>query len=223
MAKLKIVHRKIGDLSPYENNARTHTDTQIKQIAASITEFGFNGRWNFCDLNDCYVATDSGEILRVCRRQRTKSGGVSEIYITALLRGSLDKYGYRTYRIAIDGAKKHLKGHRIVAAAFLGDGGGLQVNHKDGNKTNNRVENLQWCTAAQNQSHAIRTGLKNPHRMNIKVQKIPFWEWTTVYALAEYGGVNRNILAEMNGVCRQTIDNIIRKVRIAIGGEHARI
>jgi len=41
MAKLKIVHRKIGDLSPYENNARTHTDTQIKQIAASITEFGW--------------------------------------------------------------------------------------------------------------------------------------------------------------------------------------
>jgi len=41
MAKAKIVYKKIADLVPYENNARTHSEAQTKQIAASITEFGW--------------------------------------------------------------------------------------------------------------------------------------------------------------------------------------
>lgn len=39
--KLKVVYRKLADLKPYENNARTHSDAQLTQIAASIKEFGF--------------------------------------------------------------------------------------------------------------------------------------------------------------------------------------
>ena len=42
MANLSIIYRKTGDLIPYVNNARTHSDAQVSQIAASIKEFGFN-------------------------------------------------------------------------------------------------------------------------------------------------------------------------------------
>lgn len=39
--RLKIAYRKVGDLKPYAGNARTHSDKQIAQIAASIRQFGF--------------------------------------------------------------------------------------------------------------------------------------------------------------------------------------
>jgi len=49
--------------------------------------------------------------------------------------------------------------HRVVATAFCGPPNG-QVNHKDGDKRNNRADNLEWVTASQNNIHAMQTGLR---------------------------------------------------------------
>lgn len=51
--------------------------------------------------------------------------------------------------------------HQLVAAAFIGPANGLQVNHRDGNKFNNRFGNLEYLTHAENTRHAVRTGLWN--------------------------------------------------------------
>jgi hypothetical protein len=54
-----------------------------------------------------------------------------------------------------DGKKKYLLVHRLVAAAFIGSLGDKQINHKDGVKTNNAVENLELVSAKENMAHSI--------------------------------------------------------------------
>lgn len=59
----------------------------------------------------------------------------------------------------INGKKCTKSVHRLVAAAFYGDNKDLVVNHKNGNKTDNRPENLEYVTQSDNIKHAISTGL----------------------------------------------------------------
>lgn len=73
--------------------------------------------------------------------------------------------GYLQIDISLDGRarknRRHLAIHRLVAIAFLPNPNNYpQVNHKDGDKTNNHVWNLEWVTAKENTNHAIKTGLR---------------------------------------------------------------
>lgn len=60
-------------------------------------------------------------------------------------------------RVVVHG--KSYSTHRLVALTFIGDPGGLEVNHKDGNKRNNTPGNLEYVTHLENVRHANRTGL----------------------------------------------------------------
>jgi hypothetical protein len=70
--------------------------------------------------------------------------------------------GYLYHGLTKDGILKSIKVHRMVAMAFIPNPEGHpQVNHKDGNKQNNLLENLEWCTSRENLIHALRTGLRS--------------------------------------------------------------
>lgn len=87
--------------------------------------------------------------------------------VRSLLRGTprvlktqVDKKGYHRIRVTIEREKMSYKVHREVAKAFIENPGNLpQVNHKDGNKNNNSVDNLEWITNKDNAHHAIENGL----------------------------------------------------------------
>lgn len=76
------------------------------------------------------------------------------------LKQTINKYGYCKVTLQKDKYKKMYSVHRLVAEAFIPNYNKLpQVNHIDGNKQNNHVANLEWCTAKHNMNEAVRTGL----------------------------------------------------------------
>lgn len=72
-----------------------------------------------------------------------------------------DKRGYPRVSISKNGELKSFRIHRLVAAAFLNNPENKRtVNHKNGVKTDNSVENLEYASDSENVSHAYKTGLK---------------------------------------------------------------
>lgn len=74
------------------------------------------------------------------------------------------KDGYLEVQLYRDGIRSHKRVHRLVAEAFIPNPENKpDVNHKDGNKHNNSVDNLEWVNKSENMQHAYRTGLAKPH------------------------------------------------------------
>lgn len=79
----------------------------------------------------------------------------------------IDRYGYRAINLCKNGVITKYDIHRLVAIAFIPNPEEKpQVNHIDGNKLNNCVENLEWNTCSENISHAFRTGIKKPFHIH---------------------------------------------------------
>lgn len=187
-----------------------HTPEKLNWINDELKAIGVKP-YRFCVENDCYVCDEFGHFYSVCQRQYTNTGKPYSRYRINYLKGSIDKYGYRTYRIVVDGVKKHLKGHRMMMNAWIGMASELVVNHKDGNKQNNTLDNLEWCTVAENNAHAIETGLFDPHSIPQKY-KIPKCEWTTIYVLNRHCGFSLSELGRMNHCTHDTIKRVVKRV-----------
>ena len=168
--------------------------------------------YRFCVENDCYACDRQGNFYSVCRRQHSKAGRVIENFKVTYLKGSKDRYGYVTYRITVNGEKKHLKAHRMMLNAWIGQNDDLVVNHKDGNKANNSLENLEWCTVAENNAHAIKMGLINPHAPKKYNYAVPISEWITIYILFKHCGFSYSELGRMNNCAHETIKKIVERV-----------
>jgi len=91
-----------------------------------------------------YEASSSGAIRRVGR---------------SVLRDRAHARGYRLVQFSVGGVVSHATVHRCVALAFLGPEHARQVNHNNGDKSDNPISNLEWATAGENTRHAHRTGL----------------------------------------------------------------
>ncbi len=189
----------------------THSIKAIQWIGIQLRKVGI-ADFRFCKENDCYVCDINGNFFSVCKRQYSKSGSYVERYGLQKLEGSIDKYGYRTYRITVNGVKKHLKAHRMMLNAWIGEQPELVVNHKDGNKQNNALDNLEWCTVAENNAHAIKTGLFDPYARRNFHYSVNFADWMTVYILYKHCGFSYCKLGRIYRCKHDTIKRIVQRI-----------
>lgn len=197
-----------------------HADDTLKLIRTLLSSEGISD-YRFCVENDCYVCDRHGNFYSVCKRQRSKTGRIIEDVRVIPLKGSKDKYGYITYRITVDGIRKHLKSHRMMMNAWIGQNDNLVVNHKVGNKTNNSLNNLEWCTVAENNAHAIKTELFNPHSRKKFDYAVPVAEWMTIYLLYKHCGFSYSELGRMNNCTHDTIKKIVERISAVMPKEVA--
>lgn len=88
-------------------------------------------------------------------------GNVRNIKFDRVRKPMIDKDGYLCVVLSKDGKHKYQFIHRLVATAFISNPKNKRtVNHINGIKTDNRVENLEWATDGENQKHAYKTGLR---------------------------------------------------------------
>lgn len=90
----------------------------------------------------------------------SNKGNVKLLRSNKITKGSINNYGYKFITGKFNKYRTTLLVHRLVANAFIPNPNNLPyINHKDGNKENNNVENLEWCTHSENMKHAVKIGL----------------------------------------------------------------
>lgn len=112
-------------------------------------------------------------LYQVSNLGRVKSIDRTTIYntgATRITKGKIlsigkNKLGYSQVSLSKHDKQHSRRVHRLVAEAFiLNPDKKTQVNHINGNKDNNKVENLEWCTKSENELHAYKTGLKKSRK-----------------------------------------------------------
>jgi len=111
-----------------------------------------------------YEVSKCGKIRSVDRHVSRVNTGKLVLYKGKEIRQQVDECGYLRVRLSVDNVKFSVRMHRLIAETFIDNPQNLpQVNHIDGNKQNNALENLEWVSNSENQIHAIATGLKEIH------------------------------------------------------------
>ncbi len=158
-----------------------------------------------------YEVSNFGHVQSLDRPVRYFLKGVWGIRIAKGRIFSPLKGRYLMVALSRDSKEKGYTVHSLVARAFIGERPkGLQINHKDFNKTNNHIENLEYCTPKQNMIHAYKNGFipirTGERTSNAKLKESQVLEIRRLYAL---GNTSKTELALKFGISRYAIRSII--------------
>lgn len=139
--------------------------------------------------------------------QASNYGRIRNARTGRILKTTINQNGYECVTLRKNNMQYVRRVHRLVADAFYdGDHSDLDVNHIDGNKLNNNLSNLEFCTRAENIQHAFRTGLKKPSRQ-IKIRIVETGEvFDSIRECARHIGGNQaqigRVLAGKENICK---------------------
>lgn len=140
----------------------------------------------------------------------TNEGEIYSAHSKRILKKTESNVGYFKVSLRIDGKTKCEFVHRLIALAFIDNKDNLPVvNHKDGDKLNNKPSNLEWCTDQTNSDHAWNTGLCT-HK-GIAHPDSKFTE-DQIREIRERAKTEKQVdLAKEFDVCKATMNQIIKR------------
>lgn len=161
-----------------------------------------------------YEVSSFGRVKSLPRRVPCGSGRETRLVPEKILANS--RRGYTFVQLRIDGMEYRESVHRLVTEAFIPNPKGLPfVNHKDGDKTNNRADNLEWCTPKENINHALGMGLMrfvgSPGEKNGK-SRLTQSQVNEIKAMCLDGKSQRSASRKF-GVSSQHVGRIVRGTR----------
>lgn len=141
-------------------------------------------------------------------------GNVRNSITGKLLKGRLSKSGYLQVSIKLintnNFTNKYI--HRLVGIYWIENPEHKrEINHKDGNKTNNCVDNLEWVTCSENNMHAINTGLRTYDNRMIKIN-----QYKGDKLIATYKSMHE--AKRMTNISLGNIGSVINGIRKTAGG-----
>lgn len=127
----------------------------------------------------------------------TTDGKCFNNFTKKYLKGQIGKNGYLSYNLTLpNGKKKRVYAHRLVALTYIDNPKNKkEVNHIDGNKLNNNIDNLEWASAQENQAHAIALELrKQNHVFCFNKEKKLVAEYKNVVDAAAASKINKSMI-----------------------------
>lgn len=154
-----------------------------------------------------YEVSDAGQVRSVDRYIKTDIKHVESRLIKGkVLKQSIKRNGYKTVDLSKNGKVTTTLVHRLVAETFIPNPDRLRfVNHKDSNRTNNVVSNLEWVTSSENRMHGITEG-----NVTFPERPIECIETGTVFSRPQHAAnwINENYPGRINGKIRVAAQNI---------------
>ena len=128
------------------------------------------------------------------------------------MQGHIDRCGYKEVLLSENGRTNNARVHRLIAETFIPNPDNLRdVNHKDGNKLNNDISNLEWVSHSENVKHSYNNGLQNKVRNKHGIYNVLSNDDKQTISSRHKDGLLDREIAEKIGCSRELVSRKIRE------------